>query len=181
MEQFAYSPFSKIENISPNKLIQNNDKNKKFHMRGEDFMIRKIQASADIERVAEIWLQTNIKAHNFVSAEYWIDNFEKVKEMLLQAEVYVFEDESEIQGFVGLSGDYIAGIFVWNEAQSRGIGKKLLDFIKGKKENLSLSVYQKNVRAIKFYEKENFKIQSESIDESTGEKEYLMSYSADLG
>ena len=36
------------------------------------------------------------------------------------------------------------------------------------------SVYQKNVRAVRFYLRENFLIQAEEIDEDTGEKEYIM-------
>lgn len=138
-------------------------------------MIRRLQ-EIDINRVADIWLDTNLKAHNFISAQYWKDHFEAVKEMFSQAEVYVYEDENKnrIQGFVGLDDDYIAGIFVWSEAQSSGIGKQLLDFVKGIKNQLSLSVYQKNTRAIKFYLRENFKIQCENTDKDTGEKEYFM-------
>ena len=136
-------------------------------------MIRKLQ-NLDINSVAQIWLDTNIKAHNFISEKYWIDNFEMVKGMLLQAEVYVYEDEKQIQGFVGLTDNYIEGIFVKTEMQSKGIGKQLLDDVKTVKPQLSLSVYQKNIKAIKFYQREAFKIQSESIDENTSEKEYHM-------
>lgn len=138
-------------------------------------MIRELQ-KPDITGVADIWLDTNIKAHSFITAQYWHDNFESVKETLGQAEVYVYENENKICGFVGLSDDYIAGIFICCEAQSNGIGKQLLDFVKGIKSRLSLSVYQKNARAVKFYKRENFEIQCESVDENTGEKEYLMTW-----
>ena len=86
-------------------------------------MIRELQ-KADITKVADIWLDTNIKAHNFISAQYWESNYELVKEMLLQAEVYVCESNGEIQGFIGLNGDYIEGIFVCDRLQSHGIGKQ---------------------------------------------------------
>ena len=43
-------------------------------------MIRKLQ-QADINNVAEIWLNTNLKAHDFIPAQYWKDNFESVKEI----------------------------------------------------------------------------------------------------
>ena len=42
-------------------------------------MIRKLQRD-DINKVADIWLDTNIKAHNFIPAEYWKSNFKSVKE-----------------------------------------------------------------------------------------------------
>ena len=43
--------------------------------------------------------------------------------------------------------------------QSCGIGKLLLDYIKDKKVSLRLNVYQKNARAISFYQREGFIIQ----------------------
>ena len=39
---------------------------------------------------------------------------------------------------------------------------------------MTLHVYQKNKRAISFYQREAFVIQSEGLDEDTGEKEFLM-------
>ena len=112
-------------------------------------MIRKL-LNGDIDRVADIWLKTNLKAHYFISNQYWKSNYELVKEMMSQSEVYVYEDNKIIQGFVGLSNEYIEGIFVSDEMQSCGIGKLLLDYIKNKKVRLRLNVYQKNARAISF-------------------------------
>ncbi|MBT9717142.1 GNAT family N-acetyltransferase, partial [Anaerobutyricum hallii] len=40
--------------------------------------------------------------------------------------------------------------------------------------SLRLNVYQKNARAISFYQREGFIIQYEGLDEATGEKEYTM-------
>ena len=138
-------------------------------------MIRKLQ-KVDINRVADIWLKTNLKAHFFIPEQYWISNYEFVKEMLPQAEVYVYEDDKMIQGFIGVSDEYIEGIFVSDEMQSCGIGKMLLDYIKDKKDRLQLKVYQKNVRAMSFYQREGFTIQSEEMDEFTREKEYVMNW-----
>ena len=138
-------------------------------------MIRKLQ-KVDINRVADIWLKTNLKAHFFIPEQYWISNYEFVKEMLPQAEVYVYEDDKMIQGFIGINDEYIEGIFVSDEMQSRGIGKILLDYIKDKKDRLQLKVYQKNVRAMSFYQREGFTIQSEEMNEFTREKEYVMNW-----
>lgn len=141
-------------------------------------MIRRLQ-KPDIDTVSDIWLEANRDTHDFIPAEYWENEFLPVKEMPLQAEVYVYTDEykNEIEGFVGLDQEYIAGIFVRKEARSKGIGKALLDFVKGKKQELTLNVYQKNERAVRFYERERFYIVESTMDESTGEKEYLMRWS----
>ena len=138
-------------------------------------MIRELR-KVDINKVAEIWLDTNIKTHYFISAQYWKSNFELVKELLLQATVYVYEDKQEIQGFIGLSNEDIEGIFVSAEMQSQGIGKILLNYVKGKRNKLILNVYQKNTRAISFYQREGFEIQYSGLDEATGEKDYVMAW-----
>ena len=138
-------------------------------------MIRKLQ-NGDINNVADLWLKTNLEAHNFIPGQYWTDNYEAVKKMLPQAEVYVYEDNKIIQGFVGVQDKYIEGIFVSGKMQSHGIGKALLDYIKNKKVRLQLNVYQKNGRAMSFYQREGFTIQSERLDEFTGEKEYVMEW-----
>lgn len=63
----------------------------------------------------------------FYSCAILENNFEFVKEALLQAEVYVYENDNEIQGLIGLNDEYIEGIFVSDEVQSQGIGKILLN------------------------------------------------------
>ena len=133
----------------------------------------------DLNKVAEIWLDTNIKAHHFIPAEYWQSNFEAVKKMFLQAEIYVYEEADSIQGFIGLDNNYIAGIFVCSAVQSKGIGKQLLDYVKTVKSELSLNVYKKNTRAVQFYQRENFSVLRESVDENTNEAEYFMTWKSE--
>jgi putative acetyltransferase len=141
-------------------------------------MIRKFREN-DLSAVMEIWLDTNICTHNFISKNYWLENYETVKTILPQAEIYVYEDDNtkQIIGFVGLSGDYIEGLFIRTDMQEKGFGKHLLDYVKENKIDLKLSVYQQNVRAIHFYEREAFVIESEKIDVNTNEKEFLMAWS----
>lgn len=138
-------------------------------------MIRKLRES-DLSAVMKIWLDTNIKSHNFVSKEYWTSNYEIVKEIIPKSEIYVYEEDDTnlIDGFIGLMDSYLAGLFVKDTAQSKGIGKQLLDYAKSIKSEMTLSVYQKNIRAVHFYRREQFQIQSENIDDNTNEKEFIM-------
>lgn len=133
----------------------------------------------DLFSVMQIWLDTNIKAHSFIPPNYWIDNYAMVKDILPQAEIYVYEDDNtnQIDGFIGLTNNYIEGIFVREAIQSKGIGKRLLNYAKEIKSSLRLSVYQKNTHAIAFYQREQFVIRSENIDDSTNEKEFIMTWS----
>lgn len=136
-------------------------------------MIRDLR-KADIDSVTDIWLDTNIKAHDFIPTPYWKSNFELVKELLLQATVYIYEDNEGIQGFIGLEDDYIEGLFVSPEMQSQGIGRILLNYAKDRRNRLLLNVYQKNTRAIAFYKREGFEVQHSGLDKTTGEKDYVM-------
>lgn len=138
-------------------------------------MIRKLTDN-DLETVMKIWLETNREAHAFIPEKYWQDNYAKVKEILPEAKVYVFEEEKtkQLLGFIGLMKNYIAGLFVIKTRQSQGTGKQLMDYVKKKYSALTLTVYQKNPRALAFYQRENFIIQAESIDNGTNEKEFVM-------
>ncbi|MDD4564710.1 MAG: GNAT family N-acetyltransferase [Eubacteriales bacterium] len=135
-----------------------------------DFMLK------DIDDIMCLWLETNKQAHDFIESSYWDSNFTSVKEMLPQSTIYVYECDSQIQGFIDLIDDYIAGIFISTDNQSRGIGKKLLNYTKEKCDKLTLQVYQKNARAVQFYLREGFGISKEQMDEESGEIEYFMEW-----
>lgn len=142
-------------------------------------MIRKLQP-LDIDKVTEIWLTSNEDAHPFVDKEYWKANAEEVKKQILQAEVFVYVQGSEIQGFIGLADNYIAGIFVDKKYRSAGVGHKLIAHAKESHNELTLEVYAKNTRAVDFYKRENFNITSNEVEEDTNEMEYLMSWKKDI-
>lgn len=138
-------------------------------------MIRKSNSS-DINVIMDIWLETNILAHNFVPNYYWKNNYEGVKQAIQNAEVYVWEQNDRICGFVGLVDNYIAGIFVKQDFQSNGIGAKMLSYVKSIKEQLTLNVYVNNRRAVAFYKKNGFHIDEKKVDDDTGQEEYSMSW-----
>ena len=138
-------------------------------------MIRHLNET-DLTEILSVWLNTNLQAHSFIPAEYWKENYDIVKQMLPQAEVYVYEQNGHIAGFIGLMEQEIAGLFVQDTLQSKGIGKQLLDYVKKRKSFLTLHVYRKNQRAVQFYLREQFYIQSQETDSSTGEREYVMKW-----
>ena len=101
-----------------------------------------------------------------------------VKEQLLNAEIYVYENENKIVGFVGLQDNYLAGIFVDKSMRSKGIGKQLLDYVKELRQELLLTVYHENESAVKFYKREGLTTISQEMDEVTNNLELLMQYKA---
>lgn len=84
----------------------------------------------DLDKIMDIWLQGNLEAHSFIDAEYWKKNFDSVKSVLPNAEVYVYEEDGEILGFIGMDAEYIAGIFVAAGHKGQGIGHQLIETVK---------------------------------------------------
>lgn len=138
-------------------------------------MIRKFEKK-DTEMVMQIWLEVNIETHDFVPSDYWLSHYQLVQEQLLQADIFVYEQDREIKGFVGMMDDYLAGIFVDKKCRSMGIGKVLLDCVKNNYVVFTLNVYQKNRRALDFYLREGLSIVSEGFDEDTNEADYTMAW-----
>ena len=138
-------------------------------------MIRKFEKK-DINDVMRIWENENIRTHKFISKDYWKNNYKYVKEILPNSDIYVYVLDKHIVGFVGANNNYIEGIFIDINNQHTGIGTALLDKVKENKDSLTLSVYKKNVNAVKFYEKNNFIVISENLDKSTNEIEYIMTW-----
>lgn len=136
-------------------------------------MIREFQIS-DTQIVMQLWIAGNEDAHSFIAKEYWQANFEEVEKQLLKADIFVYDLNGEIKGFIGLMDEYIAGIFVDKAYRSQGIGRQLLEYVKQLHSTLSLNVYRKNERALRFYRKNGFTIVSKQNDEHTGKIEFTM-------
>ncbi len=133
----------------------------------------------DLDALMEIWLEANLQAHDFLPAAYWQSNAASVRRQLPQAQVYVYESEDgAAEGFLGLIDSYIAGLFVRSRSQSRGVGRQLLRFAQDIWPALSLHVYEKNRRAVRFYQRGGFRIQQEQLDSDTGQREYAMVWQA---
>ena len=131
----------------------------------------------DLNAILKIWLSANLQAHDFIDAAYWADHLEMVRDLLPQAEIYVYQQRGTPCGFIGITdGDYIAGIFVDEGCRSQGIGKKLLDHAKQLHPLLKLHVYQKNGRAVRYYLREGFTCAEEHVDSATGESELLLTW-----
>lgn len=134
-------------------------------------MIRKIREE-DTTKVMTIWTKGNFYSHPFIDRDYWISNFNKVKEEYLKkSETYVYTENGEIKGFISiLENNYIGALFVKQEYLRKGIGRKLINYCKERKHNLTLQVYEKNVDATLFYLAMGFKNMKIQVDANTRRK-----------
>lgn len=141
----------------------------------ENIVIRDFKEE-DLNKIMDIWLNSNLDAHNFIDEDYWKKNFQYVKKILPKSNIKVAILGNRIVGFIGIVDSYVAGIFISKEYRSLGIGKLLLQEVKKSYKRLSLDVYGKNERAYKFYLDNGFIVKEEKFDKVNNEIEYFMVY-----
>lgn len=138
-------------------------------------MIRKLK-NTDIDKLMDIWLESTVKAHNFISIKYWQNNYKVVKdEYIPMSDTFVYEEEGEIKGFVSIiNNEFIGALFVDVKFQGMGIGSRLIDYSIGKYKKLTLAVYKENKKSVEFYTRKGFEIIEEGLNEDSGYPEYIM-------
>lgn len=137
-------------------------------------MIRPYHAN-DANAVLDIWLSASIQAHAFIDESFWHDQLGAMREIYLpQAETLVLEEAGQIRGFASLHEHRLAALFVDPSAQGQGLGKRLLDEAKRRRNVLELSVYSANVRACRFYQACGFAVVTEQNDPHSGHPERVM-------
>lgn len=137
-------------------------------------MIRPLCAE-DLNTAVSIWYSASIKAHNFISEEYWYSQKENMHDLYLpNCESWVYKADNRILGFVSYYEGDVPAFFVDPEAQSQGIGSKLLYFLKQKYKKLTLTVYAENEKTHQFYIRHGFIAVKENTCEHTGHKQIAM-------
>jgi putative acetyltransferase len=140
-------------------------------------MIKPLEKSK-IKEVMDVWLSTNIAAHNCIPREYWVKNYDVVKnEYLPNSNTFIYEEDNAIKAFVSVIDDsFIGALFVLEDYQGQGIGKKLLSYCQSLYPGLELGVYKDNINAVNFYKHCGFEIVSEQSNEDSGFMEYIMKW-----
>ena len=137
--------------------------------------------SADIVRVAEIEI-FNYRLNFypiFLCDEFYFGDKQVPKEMKryeteagLLENTFVYDD-GVVKGFIQLDGTKVAKLFVEPVLQGNGIGAKLLEYAVSEKQANHLWALEKNVKAIRFYERNGFRVTEEKQLEE-GTTEYLI-------
>ena len=113
---------------------------------------------ADTDKIMSLWFRENAAAHSFIPRCFWENCAEMVRtELLPAAETFVFCDKRQIKG--------------------KGIGLRLLEYVRRRRPRLSLHAYIRNAGALCFYRRCGFKIVAESVNEQTQEPEVLLVWS----
>jgi putative acetyltransferase len=150
--------------------------------------IRQMQC-ADLSRVADIWLQECIREYAFVCEQtgqtpeqFWGSRLAGTIRAALAADVYVFETEGQIAGFMTFrpATGGIRDLFVALPFRNQGIGSDLIAVAKSLRCRVGLAVYQRRVAAIRFYERQGFRTtEIRPPDEETHQIKVRMEWEAD--
>jgi putative acetyltransferase len=104
-------------------------------------MIREYK-STDLNSVMTIWLQGNLQAHSFINPEFFKQNCDLVKMLIPMSTLYV-QDLDGVKGFIGITENYISGLFVDEAFRRQGTGKALVEKAKQRHNELLVHVYKK--------------------------------------
>ena len=140
-------------------------------------MIRKA-TKEDLARIAEIQV-FNYRLYFypiFQSDEYYFHELQ-VPSLMREYEskpdgLYVYDD-GVVKGFIKIEGTYIARLFVEPVLQNASIGSELLEYAVAEHHADHLWVLEKNVKAMRFYERHGFSATGERKPEE-GTAEYLL-------
>ena len=148
-------------------------------------MIRKAN-DKDLARIAEI-LIFNYRLYFypiFQCDEYYFDELQ-VPSLMKEYEshldsLYVY-DYGVVKGFIKIEGTYIARLFVETVLQNASIGSKLLEYAVKEHNADHLWALEKNVKAIRFYNRHGFEATVEKkLEEDTTEYLILLRKKTDV-
>ena len=148
-------------------------------------MIRKAN-DKDLARIAEI-LIFNYRLYFypiFQSDEYYFDELQVpslMKEFESQIDSLYVYDDGVVKGFIKIEGTYIARLFVEPVLQNAPIGSKLLEYAVKEHNADHLWALEKNVKAIRFYNRHGFFATGEKkLEEDTTEYLILLRKKTDV-
>ena len=140
----------------------------------------KVATSAEeYDICGNIWLEASKTGHPFIPVTFWEEHLAEMKERYLpSSHVAMVEEDGVPVGFVAISEDNLAALFILPSHWGRGIGGELLNHAREGKRSLTLSVYAQNASAIRFYKKHGFTSSRLQPCPHTGEPEIFMEWRA---
>src|SRR5690606_24380500 len=115
---------------------------------GENHLDIRLSTEKEWGHLAELWLRISLEAHNFVDSSYWISKKADMEETYLpHSQTYVCLDQGQIVGFISMVDDYLAALFVAENFQGKGYGRRMLEFVKQGRDMITLKVFVKNASA----------------------------------
>ncbi|MDX1476402.1 MAG: GNAT family N-acetyltransferase [Saprospiraceae bacterium] len=124
----------------------------------------------DTEALIDIWYAASQVAHSFLSPEFLALEKERIREIYLpKTRTWVHLGPHGINGFVSMLGSEVAALFVRPEHHRQGIGRVLMDHVRGMHDTLTLEVFRDNPLGRSFYRGYGFEEIGERLHVETGQ------------
>ena len=131
-------------------------------------MIRKYEEK-DIDELLDAWYSASKVAHPFLSEDFFVRERKKIpEEYIPRTEIWVYEQNNKVVGFITLINELIYAFFVDTDFQRIGIGRELMEHAKSLRPFLELYVFKENKIGRNFYDKCGFIKVAEHLHEETG-------------
>ena len=124
---------------------------------------------SDYDEIIEVWEASVRATHTFLEEAYILHMKPLIRnEYLKLVDLYKYQPEENIFGFVGMLHGKIEMLFIKPDKRRMGIGKELLDFAILQLKATEVDVNEQNEPAVNFYRKYGFNIKSRSELDSLG-------------
>ena len=124
---------------------------------------------SDYDDIIEVWEASVRETHTFLEEAYILHMKPLIRnEYLKLVDLYKYQPEEKIFGFVGILHGKIEMLFIRPDKRRMGIGKELLDFAISQLKATEVDVNEQNEHAVNFYRKFGFNIKTRSEFDSLG-------------
>lgn len=116
-------------------------------------MIIRQATNADHPQLLDIWLRSVRATHHFLKDSDIEALLPQLRDIYLPAvELWVAVDAEDCPlGFIGLNEHHVEMLFIEPDLRGKGIGRALLDHVRGSRSQMSVDVNEQNPEAVGFY------------------------------
>lgn len=112
--------------------------------------------SEDYADVIRIWEASVRATHHFLNPEDITFYKSIIPEALPQVKLFIYENEGQAAGFMGISGNTLDMLFIDPDYRRKGIGSKLFQYAQSEFQISRVDVNEQNQQAVDFYLKTGF-------------------------
>ena len=109
-----------------------------------------------------------LNTHDFLKQEDFLYYKEHLTIYFQYVDLYGFEQDGRLVGFIGVAENNIEMLFVSSECRGEGIGKKLLTYAIEELQVNKVDVNEQNTQAVGFYQHMGFSVATRSELDAEG-------------
>jgi putative acetyltransferase len=112
------------------------------------------RVAADDPVLGALWERSVRATHDFLPEDDIQRLLPLVRDTYLPMpalEVWVYEDNAGIAGFIGTGGHNVEMLFIDPDRRGQGIGRQLLEHVRTRHDTLTVDVNEQNPQAVGFY------------------------------